>query len=130
MELPGHLDDIIIDKIRKEEEEKSFQTPPSIKRSSIYPVYHDNNLSHITKIANSDLTSKFNVLGDKEILFGQNYIPYTIVWEPPHMNIKPHKHPKIGNNIDNDDIVYILELIINLALPILLPLLLILLLNR
>lgn len=99
-------------KIQQENKEKSYLSPASTKRStSIYPHYTHTH-SNITKIANSDLSSKFNINGEKEILFGNEHIKYTIILQPPHMNIKnPSEGYEIRKNINNDDIVYIHDFI-------------------
>ena len=96
----------------KENKEKSYLSPGPTKRStSIYPHYTHTH-SNITKIANSDLSSKFNINGEKEILFGNEHIKYTIIWQPPHMKIKNTSEGyKIRKNINNDDIVYIHDFI-------------------
>ena len=104
------------EKFQQEEEEKqkkSYLSPVPTKRSnSIYPIFNGDH-SQITKISNSDLTSKFNINGDKEILFGNNPIPYTMISQAPEMNIENnYNHYEIRKNINNDDIVYINDFII------------------
>lgn len=111
MKTDNEIIESLRQKIQEEEEqekEKSYLSPEPTKRStSIYPTYEYIH-PHITKIANSDLSSKFNINGEKEILFGNNPLPYTTISQRPEMKKDYYDHRyEMVKNIDNNDIVYI-----------------------